>query len=922
MSNLHLRNIDSDIAAGSLWSYQLDKNSGPEQVVEFTIPGNSTLIGYGFSGAVGAGAEPKTTSLVNFEVVQGSGDITFNLELHRVSSTGSVLQLGGTSGSMTLWPGWWATNFTNLDFGSWGATDRWRVSYRFVNNSSQGRTVSLLMNGESSRAGIPWVPVHRWGGAGVYRRFRARVGRYGGPLAIATNPNTYAGQTEWNMAPLFYSNNVGLSWQVARSTNTSNNDAQVAQYWTDMPDLRQRDTAPLPEGWDETVRLGPVGYDPRIAPPNGGVFGRSPNSFNWSSSRVVGEDYYINDTLNYRTYASFLSHENGRSFAGQHGLYYNEEFGLELGSTRVGFSTAYGMAPDRQVTLLSGGTSYLTRDDPTQLGLGEFVERTRSGPQWNCVTYSPELEIFVIGAADGSIWTSTNGTTWTSRTPPPNAATNSRTRVYWLPSKTFRAGAAGRDVTEVRPGRFVMFGSSSIILSEDGVNWFTPRFAPSRSYKGLAYSRELDVLWAGGSSGYTAISIDFGTSWHEWGRVPQQIDDPYLGGTVFKVHPQSGIHVSGMGWMSDSSQFFVKTGPKPPDLELVARTQTSIQLAWNEITGATYNLRRSSVTNVGQYTWTTVLSDSAALTFDDAGLTGGTLYAYSIQANTIEGDGEWSEAFLASTELTPNAPAAVPALYLIRPPAKRLLWNYISGVNPPAQQLPAIAALEAYGYEVDTVTDAEFLDLGLAGGSPGGALVQYDGIIIRTANHGTLPNLSDYSSHPHQAANEGTGWVGINGLANLVRMMSMSRRTSRSLGLASNSFPVMGNTVQRADGSPVGGRFGKELVVLGPGLSQANNHQGEARMHRMGLGLESSPEFVVEGTTVRAAPPTDPPYTPAISPAYEQAGGVIVVYPSLALGAISPFPFARAHYGIYQSDLWTSVGEQLFLHTVEYWLRA
>lgn len=148
------------------------------------------------------------------------------------------------------------------------------------------------------------------------------------------------------------------------------------------------------------------------------------------------------------------------------------------------------------ISIVNGGTSKTNagaargalgslRSYPTLAGINRF--QLQSGPNangWTSIAWAPEIgTLCAVGANNTSrVMTSTDGITWTSRTP---VADNSWNGIAWGHSLFVAIGSTGTD---------------RIMSSPDGITW-TSRWTTADSLRGICYSKELDLFVAVGNGG-------------------------------------------------------------------------------------------------------------------------------------------------------------------------------------------------------------------------------------------------------------------------------------------------------------------------------------------------------------------------------------------------------------------------------------
>lgn len=162
-----------------------------------------------------------------------------------------------------------------------------------------------------------------------------------------------------------------------------------------------------------------------------------------------------------------------------------------------------------------------------------WQKTAHSVTQW-AVDYSPELDMYVSVGNGGSIYTSSDGASWTLRT---SGVTQTLKAVYWNPLGTQKFVAAGY--------------LGKILTSTNGINW-TPRASGvTANLKGIAYGNGKYVVV--GYSGVILTSTD-AVTWTQRtsGTTNRLYDVCYAGGLFVAVGTGGTIVTStdGITWTS------------------------------------------------------------------------------------------------------------------------------------------------------------------------------------------------------------------------------------------------------------------------------------------------------------------------------------------------------------------------------------
>ena len=128
-----------------------------------------------------------------------------------------------------------------------------------------------------------------------------------------------------------------------------------------------------------------------------------------------------------------------------------------------------------------------------------WVSRTPSeGNTWNAVAYSPSLDLFVAVAEDGTnrVMTSPDGITWTNRTA---AEQNQWTDVTWSPSLGIFVAVA-------------QTGTNRVMYSSNGTSWTAASASAAVQWQRVRWSPELGQFCATAFEGNVMTSTN-GTTW-------------------------------------------------------------------------------------------------------------------------------------------------------------------------------------------------------------------------------------------------------------------------------------------------------------------------------------------------------------------------------------------------------------------------
>ncbi len=256
------------------------------------------------------------------------------------------------------------------------------------------------------------------------------------------------------------------------------------------------------------------------------------------------------------------------------------------------------------------------------------------------------------------------------------------------------------------------------------------------------------------------------------GFTTVEIDNPATFRYVYYVSPDGGY--GNVAELEFFGYAFTPSEPVPTGLSALAISDSRIDLNWNTLTNATgYNIKRST-TSGGPYT--TIVSNVAATSYSDMGLTLGTTYHYVVSA-MIDGEETPDSAEASATPfiLIPGEPAPIAdALYNVNfagclddgtfPVANGLVmaapttgggnrWNNIVGPGAPWVNPGTVTLTDANEVNTDTVTCS------IGGGSI------WQGNPVNWAGYYTeFTAMNNIAPWPSYMGDSGTAWVRFGGL--------------------------------------------------------------------------------------------------------------------------------------------------------------
>jgi hypothetical protein len=156
------------------------------------------------------------------------------------------------------------------------------------------------------------------------------------------------------------------------------------------------------------------------------------------------------------------------------------------------------------ISTSSDTTTWTARTNPTYQDTFTFPNGVTStatvayyADKPQCITWSPELNLFVIIDEIGYISTSSNGTSWTKRARPNGNVTG--TSVCWSPELSILVA---------------LFDNGNVSYSSNGINWFNVSVT-SNSWNDVIWSPQLGlfVAVADSGTGNRVMTSPDGTTW-------------------------------------------------------------------------------------------------------------------------------------------------------------------------------------------------------------------------------------------------------------------------------------------------------------------------------------------------------------------------------------------------------------------------
>jgi hypothetical protein len=186
-------------------------------------------------------------------------------------------------------------------------------------------------------------------------------------------------------------------------------------------------------------------------------------------------------------------------------------------------------------------TNFLSLTSSGNYGKNWSAGTTTAGANWNSVTWSPELRIFVAVASSGASSWSPDGKKWIQG----NSTINGSYSIIWSP--------------QLRIFVNVSFGGSSS-SSTDGKTWDSTSNLPTNNWSSVIWSPQLRIFVAVAEGGSSSSSTD-GKTWDSTSNLPTNYWDsvtwsPQLGLFVAIAsvnYPTSASSPDGKTWTASSS---------------------------------------------------------------------------------------------------------------------------------------------------------------------------------------------------------------------------------------------------------------------------------------------------------------------------------------------------------------------------------
>lgn len=140
-----LSNTASDLSGGAADWVKALSQSPTTGTISWSTAKSATEDQYGYTESNIPGANGATGDYtVEVNITTGSVDMYLSIRLDRVNSTGGLLQAGSFTSEQQCTAGVKTFNLSAVNLGTWSATQRLRVIYRFRNaNSMNAQTLGI-----------------------------------------------------------------------------------------------------------------------------------------------------------------------------------------------------------------------------------------------------------------------------------------------------------------------------------------------------------------------------------------------------------------------------------------------------------------------------------------------------------------------------------------------------------------------------------------------------------------------------------------------------------------------------------------------------------------------------------------------------------------------------------------------------------
>lgn len=152
----------SDLSVpGDNFDNELSRSPAAANTLAITVANTTTETDYGFTPSGDPGTDGGTgarTFTVIVEINTGNADLELDVQLHRITSSGTVQQSSGFHGEQTATAGTKTYAFVSLDLGTWASGERLRADLKQRDTSIHGNeNLTYDVETGGTRVDVPWT---------------------------------------------------------------------------------------------------------------------------------------------------------------------------------------------------------------------------------------------------------------------------------------------------------------------------------------------------------------------------------------------------------------------------------------------------------------------------------------------------------------------------------------------------------------------------------------------------------------------------------------------------------------------------------------------------------------------------------------------------------------------------------------------